>query len=114
MHLIMSCKYSKQVWFEVEGLSGLQNAWNGNSIEEALRIWCLNKETKRYRALPIIISLGVWLAKNTKLFEDKDTLTLKCVVQRLNILSTFSWYQKKKDIKQNVEEVFSYEEWMNR
>lgn len=70
-------------------LTSLKNVWDGSSIEEALGILCTNRETRRYRALPINIAWGVWLAINSKLFEDEDTLPLKCVVQCINIVSSF-------------------------
>jgi hypothetical protein len=38
LHLIMSFPYAKKVWNEVEGLTNLKNVWDGNSIEEALKI----------------------------------------------------------------------------
>ena len=61
-HLIMSCAFTLEVWQESNQLTGLNNAWRGNSIEEALRNWCMNKETKSYRDLPLTISWGIWLA----------------------------------------------------
>ena len=69
---------------------GFQNVWVGDDIEEAFRIWCANKDIKNIRYVPLIISWGVWLAINSKLFEDEDTLPLKCVVQCINIVSSFS------------------------
>jgi len=36
-HLFFSCPFSKKVWKEFEGLTGLKSYWKGNSIEEALR-----------------------------------------------------------------------------
>jgi hypothetical protein len=44
---------------------------------------------------------------NSKLFEDRDTLPLKCVVQSLNILSTFPQFQEKHNIRQPTEEVIN-------
>jgi hypothetical protein len=61
----------------------------GDKIEEALRILCTKMETISLRALPLNIALRVWLAKNLKLFEDKETLPLKHVVLSLNILYAF-------------------------
>jgi hypothetical protein len=42
----MSFQYTKHVWNEVEGITGLKNAWNGNLIEEALRYWCNKRKLK--------------------------------------------------------------------
>jgi hypothetical protein len=86
---MLSCSFTKEVWLEIERVIGLKNAWRGTTIEEALRGWCLNNETLRYRALPLTIAWGIWLAINTKLFEDKGVIPLQCVLQSLNILSAF-------------------------
>jgi hypothetical protein len=74
----------------VENLIGIGNLWEGGSLEEAFRTWCNKKETSKIRALPLNIVWGVWLAKNLKLFEDKETLPLKCVVQGHKYLKCLS------------------------
>jgi hypothetical protein len=89
VHLMLECPYSKEVWKEVERLIGIGNLWEGGSLEEAFKTWCNRKETSKIRALPLNIVWGVWLARNLKLFEDKETLPLKCVVQSLNILNAY-------------------------
>lgn len=70
-------------------MTRLENDWDKNIIEGALRTWCTNGETRRYRALPLTLAWGVWFVGNLKLFEDRETLPLKCVFKCLNILSAF-------------------------
>jgi hypothetical protein len=70
---------------------GLKNVWLGNVIEEVFRNWYTNRELEWFRALPFIVVWEIWLAKNFKLFENKKTLPLKCVVQALNIIYAFPW-----------------------
>jgi hypothetical protein len=55
---------------------GLKNIWAGDEIEEAFRIWCTKKETKRFRALPLNIAWGVWLAKE---FEIVSRIKKPCL-----------------------------------
>lgn len=81
---------------ETERIIGLENAWKGSTIEEALRGWYLNNETLGYRALPLTIAWGILLAGNTKLFEDKGVIPL----QGLNILSAS--HSRKILIIQNI------------
>jgi hypothetical protein len=100
-HLIMTCAYTLEVWQEINCLTSLNNAWKGNSIEEALKNWCMNKDTKRYKSLPLTIAWGIWLAQNSKLFEDKDTMPLKCAIQSLNILS-MHFLNIRKDASQST------------
>jgi hypothetical protein len=33
--------------------------------------------------------LGVWLPRNLKLFKNKETLPLKCIVQEKNTLNAY-------------------------
>jgi len=80
-HIFMSLPFTKHGWNEVEGMIGLKNVWVGNDIEEAFRRWCTNKETRRFKGLPINVAWGIWLDTNLKLFEDEETLPLKCVLQ---------------------------------
>jgi hypothetical protein len=61
---------------------GFQNVW----------VWCANKNIKKITSLPLNIAWGVWLAKNLKLFEGKETLPLKCVVHDINILNAYPQY----------------------
>jgi hypothetical protein len=60
-------------------MNGLKKICVGDDIDEAFMIWCINKDTKKIRALPLNLVWGVWLVRNMKLFEDKETLPLKCV-----------------------------------
>ena len=85
----MACSFTKGVWKEVESMIGLQNVWLGEDVEVDLRSWHVKKDTKKIRALPLNIAWGIWLARNLKLFEGKETLPLKCDVQALNILNAF-------------------------
>jgi hypothetical protein len=70
-------------------MTGLRNVWEGGSTEEAFRIWYINKDMKKFRALPLNIAWGIWLARNLKLFEGHETLPLKCAIQSLNILNSY-------------------------
>jgi hypothetical protein len=90
----------------VEALTWMKDVWKGPSLEEILRIWCENKNLKRYKALPIIISWGTWIARNVILFEDKNILDIQCTSQGLNILSLFKQIKNEKTQRKiHVEEV---------
>jgi hypothetical protein len=45
----------------------LKNYWQGDSIEEALSKWHKDKDTKAFKALPLTLAWGIWLARNAKL-----------------------------------------------
>jgi hypothetical protein len=65
----------------------------------------LTRIQKNIRALPLNIAWGVWLARNLKLFEGKETLPLKCVVQDLNILNAFPQPQEKQSSLGHLKEI---------
>jgi hypothetical protein len=68
---------------------GLKNVWKGGDIEEALKFWCSTKDTKNIKSLPLNISWGVCLTRTLSLFEENETMTLKCEIQCLNILNDY-------------------------
>jgi hypothetical protein len=103
----MTCPFTKEVWKEVESMIGLKNVWEGGDIEEAFRSWYSKKDTKKIRSLPLNIAWGVWLARNLKLFEGKETLPLKCVIQSLNILNAYPWVEEKQKRHELKEEVIN-------
>jgi hypothetical protein len=59
---------------------GLKNLWASEGIEEAFSSSCTKKDINKIKSLPRNVAWAVWLAKNLKLFEDKETFPLKCVV----------------------------------
>jgi hypothetical protein len=54
----------------MEGLTRLRFVWSGD-FKEGLRIWCENENTKGFRALPLIVVWGIWLARNALIFDDR-------------------------------------------
>jgi hypothetical protein len=88
-HIILECPYFKEVWKEVEMMIGIRNIWEGGCLEEAFKTWCSRNETSKIKELPHNIDWGIWLARNLNLFEDKETLPLKCVVEAINILKSY-------------------------
>lgn len=69
-----------------------------------MRNWCENMRLKNYRVLPIIITWGLWLARNTNLFDHKLIPTIQCASQVLNILNYFKQAKNEKSPRQIVGE----------
>jgi hypothetical protein len=92
---MLKCPYSEEVWKEVERLIWIGNLWEGGSLEEAFRTWCSRKDTSKFRELPLNITWGVWIVIHLKLFQGRETLPLKCVVQAINILNYLSTHARK-------------------
>lgn len=85
-------------------MSDLRNIWSGASIEEALKIWCENSNTKAIRVLSVIISRGIWKARNYSLFEDKPIPPLQCGTRGFIIQSSLKQQSKDKARRQIVQE----------
>ena len=86
-HIVVDCRFTKQLWKEVEGSTSLQERWNGTMVEECLRKSHRNKETEPYRSLQAFIRWSIQKARNKKIFEDKYVPTFFCVAQSLSTLS---------------------------
>eukprot|EP01018_Ginkgo_biloba_P010974 Gb_06478 [translate_table: standard] len=95
-HLVVECSFSKQVWREIALLTRLRNVWLGGIVEEGLRAWCGNPRVKSLLALPVIITWGIWLGRNNRLFEDKEILPFQCAAQGLSIINYFPQLKKEK------------------
>jgi hypothetical protein len=67
-----------------------------------MKNWCENINFKNYKALPIINAWGIWLARNTNLFDDKLILAIQCASQALNILNCFKQAKNEKDPRQII------------
>jgi hypothetical protein len=99
-HLILHCNYTSKVWKEAYRITGLKNEWKGDSIDTALKSWISNPTTSNYKALPLTIAWGVWLARNQMLFEDKEIIPLKCAMQSINILSAIPQHSQRHTLQQ--------------
>lgn len=63
--------------------------WEGESINEALLLWCSSREFKDIQAFPLIISWGIWLAKNQYIFNDRAQSPTVIAVNAIGILAHF-------------------------
>ena len=85
IHLVFECSYTKEVWREIEVITSLNNVWSVSTIEEGIRNLFGKPVVKSYKYVPLILSQGIWLAKNANLFEDKYILSLQCATQGIII-----------------------------
>jgi hypothetical protein len=62
---------------------------NGSSIKEALKSWLNTQHSHNLKALLLMVALGIWIARNHALFDDKITLAQLCATQSLAIILAF-------------------------
>jgi len=67
----------------------------GRSIRDTFRTSCNRKDTSKFITLYLNIVWGVWLTINLKLFKEKETVHVKCVVQTITNLNVYPQVQKK-------------------
>lgn len=58
-HLFLFCPFSNAVWNESSRLLSQNFRWQGDSVVDALRNWIHNSVNCPYKALPLIICLGI-------------------------------------------------------
>jgi hypothetical protein len=89
LHLLIQCPFTGLIWKEASAALHQDCVWEGISIEEAWRSWLQNRDYRKIKALPLLIGLGAWLARNAAIFKDRPSLLEILAVQALSILSHF-------------------------
>jgi len=79
--------------------------WRGDRIEEAIEIWIRNQDTDGVKALPIIVLLGIWLARNSAKFEERFIVPFLSATQSFNILKSIPWKKIVKAPRHIIKEV---------
>ena len=73
-HLFLGCCYVQQVWdFVLRSIRGL-GVWKGDSIDDGFSSCFNDAQNPNFKALPVIVSWGIWLSRNAIIFQEKFTL----------------------------------------
>jgi hypothetical protein len=62
-HILISCPFSKKVWTETSSSLRQRCIWTGDTLELAWKNWSRDPRNKEIKALPLLISWGIWLAQ---------------------------------------------------
>lgn len=79
----------KQVWCDIELHLDVDHLWDKDSLEDCYHGVSTNRQLKWFRALPILVVWGIWLARNANLFKDSHTPTFKVSQQVLTSLPLY-------------------------
>jgi hypothetical protein len=73
-----------------------KDSWQGTSVEECLRLWSLDSEStfKDLKGVPLIISWGIWLARNAGIFENKCVPPIQSATQAKSIFCSLKYATK--------------------
>ena len=58
-------------------------------MESTWKAWTKNPGNKTFKVLPLLISWGIWLARNSGNFKEKATLPENLIAQSLAIIAHF-------------------------
>eukprot|EP00253_Pinus_taeda_P017420 PITA_17420 len=72
-HLFLRCPEVIHIWGEVGKLLNKTLEWEGSNVQEAWQKWWQSHPNGNLRNLPLIISWGIWIARNKSIFQDKST-----------------------------------------
>jgi hypothetical protein len=61
--------------------------------------WFLRKELEELRVVPYLVMWGIWLARNSSLFNEKYIPTLQVTTQAVSLLPFYKETIKKKTIR---------------
>ena len=73
VHLFLKCTYCVEVWIECCKLLGLgpDCRWEGASILDAWERWRRMEKMDIMKVLPLLVTWGIWLARNNVVFNGK-------------------------------------------
>jgi len=85
----MECEFSQKSWEATYRMENIGTHWNGGSMELTHKDWISDRDTARFRALPCILTWGIWIARNRYIFKNKWTEPDVVVVNSMGILQAF-------------------------
>lgn len=76
----------KQVWADLEIFTGQSPLWSSPSIDACLNDFLIKPSLHCWKALPLLVARGLWLAHNDCLFGNQSRPTYK-VSQQVTAIS---------------------------
>ena len=68
----------------------LHAEWIGPSLEEAFKCWWSVDFSKSHKIIPLIISWGIWIARNNSIFNDKGCSEVEIATKVVGLILFFS------------------------
>jgi hypothetical protein len=98
-HLLIFCPFSRKVWNETTALLRQPCDWSDPSLEMTWKNWLQDPAHKKIKAFPLLISWGIWLARNSTIFKEKATVPEIIAATSLSILAHFPQEKNKPAIR---------------
>lgn len=80
-HLFINCPYTIKVSSDMEILIGQKDVWTGNTLLNCFENQYQNRSLHSYRTLPFLVFWGIWLTRNTPIFQNKLIPSIQCTYQ---------------------------------
>ena len=81
-----------------------QDLWKRDLVEFGPKERSANEELKEMRYFPLIVSWGIWLARNSIYIEGNFVQPIKCALESIGILSHFPQENVKIKFRQVTKE----------
>jgi hypothetical protein len=79
LHLFRLCPYTCHIWKEIGDHMGMGHVSENDSIVDRFEELFTKNTLKHFQVVPILVSWGLWLARNASLFEGKSWPTIKVI-----------------------------------
>jgi hypothetical protein len=90
IHLFLEFPFTRQVWKEIESQIQEEHLWDAPSMVECFHGFFSRSSLKAFRVLPILVAWGVWLDRNTNIFEDRLWPSFKVSLQNFSLYSLYN------------------------
>ena len=88
-HIFLHFNLGSEVWVECRRLASIYIIWDGRNIKEAWTSWHSSRVVKDWKALPLIIIWGIWLARNSTIFYENPMVPDISASQSIRILTNY-------------------------
>lgn len=86
--LFLNCQETKKIRGEAGKLLNKSTDWMGGNMTEAWTNWWQQHREGNMWNLPLIISWGVWIARNKSIFQDKEIVGAISATLSVSIFSS--------------------------
>jgi len=106
-HLFITCSFAKEVWNHCSMLVGRHLSWDGDTVERAWDRWWRRTPANKLRTLPLLVTWGIWLARNKVIFNDKPSLPEITSAMAVGLYNAFPEHiraaKQKRDLEVNID-----------
>lgn len=81
--------FGQKIWSSYRAVEDQIKLWISLSIKDAWHQWASYPSSHTFKAFPLIIYWGIWIACNRSIFRDEASSPRSIIVELMTILSHF-------------------------